>query len=46
LAFEKLKSAMVQAPVLAIPDFEQEFIVETGASEVGIGAVLLQKESI
>jgi hypothetical protein len=35
---------MVHAPVLAIPDFEQQFIVETGACEVGIRAALLQKD--
>lgn len=35
-SFEKLKLALTTAPVLAIPDFNKEFIVETNASKTGI----------
>ena len=42
LAFERLKSALTTAPVLAIADFAKPFLVVTDASDVALGAVLLQ----
>ena len=37
-----LKVAITNIPVLAMPNFQQEFIVETDASGTGIGVVLSQ----
>ena len=41
-AFEKLKIAMMTTPVLVLPNFDQQFCIETDACATGIGAVLTQ----
>ncbi|GKD30591.1 putative mitochondrial protein [Tanacetum coccineum] len=43
MAFEALKSAMINAPVLSLPDFKKVFIVETDAYDTGIRDVLQQE---
>lgn len=42
-AFLKLKSALVSAPVLVMPDYTKPFAIACDASDVAIGAVLTQE---
>ena len=41
-AFKALKTALVSAPVLALPDFSRPFVVTTDASDVAVGGTLSQ----
>ena len=41
-AFLDLRQRLVSAPVLAHPDFNRQFILDTDASDTGLGAVLSQ----
>ncbi|WVZ71682.1 LOW QUALITY PROTEIN: hypothetical protein U9M48_020237 [Paspalum notatum var. saurae] len=43
-SFLALKQAMQNTPVLALPNFQLPFIVETDACALGIGTVLMQQE--
>ncbi|XP_072087061.1 uncharacterized mitochondrial protein AtMg00860-like [Arachis hypogaea] len=42
-AFERLKRLMADLPTLAVPDFNQDFVLETDALSEGLGAVLSQQ---
>jgi hypothetical protein len=42
-AFETLKNDMTSTPVLTMPNFQEEFVIESDASDSGIGAVLMQR---
>ena len=41
-AFTKLKNALIEASVLAYPDPSYPFLLDTNASNVGIGVMLSQ----
>lgn len=43
--FNRLKESLTEPPVLAFPDFENPFVVETDASAVAIRAVLSQRKT-
>ena len=44
-AFRKLKKAVMSSPVLAYPDPKKEYLLETDASKLGLGAVLSQQQA-
>uniref|UniRef100_A0A8C1MIS2 Gypsy retrotransposon integrase-like protein 1 n=1 Tax=Cyprinus carpio TaxID=7962 RepID=A0A8C1MIS2_CYPCA len=41
-AFQRVKAALTSEPVLRAPDFNRPFLVQTDASDTGLGAVLSQ----
>ena len=43
-AFEKLKAILSNEPVLSAPNFDKAFKIAIDASDVGVGAVLLQDD--
>ena len=43
-AFDLLRESLISAPILCYPDFFLPFIVYTDASDIGISAVLAQKD--
>ena len=45
IAFQHLKRALTTSPILKLPDMSQVFILQTDASDRGLGAVLLQEEN-
>ena len=44
-AFSTLKRHLCSAPVLSYPHLDKEFVLQTDASDCGLGAVLAQKDS-
>lgn len=44
VAFEKLKKSLASSPVLEFPYFGSSFVVETDASSIAIGGVILQEK--
>lgn len=41
-AFSDIKQCLVKSPILTCPDFTKEFVLQTDASQVGLGCVLTQ----
>ncbi|GJY57532.1 reverse transcriptase domain-containing protein [Tanacetum coccineum] len=45
-AFQLLKQKLYKAPILALPEGNNDFVVYCDASHQGLGAVLMQKEKV
>ncbi|GJW59049.1 putative reverse transcriptase domain-containing protein [Tanacetum coccineum] len=45
-AFQRLKQKLCSAPILALPEGSENFVVYCDASHKGLGAVLMQKEKV
>nr|GFC22983.1 putative reverse transcriptase domain-containing protein [Tanacetum cinerariifolium] len=45
-AFQLLKQKLCSAPILALPEGSEDFIVYCDASNKGLGAVLMQREKV
>ena len=45
-SFEELKRLLTNAPVLAIPEGDDGFVIYSDASKMGLGAVLMQKGNV
>ncbi|XP_073033790.1 uncharacterized protein [Primulina eburnea] len=45
-SFDRLKLALTNAPVLAMPSGQGEFVVYTDASKLGLDAVLIQQDRV
>ena len=43
-AFQQLKTVMTQTPVMALPNFDIPFVVETNACATRVCAVLMQQD--
>ena len=45
-SFERVKSALISAPTLKLPNFDLPFEIETDACDVGVGAMLRQGHGV
>ena len=41
-----MKEALTSPPILRLPDFTQQFVIECDASGIGLGAILLQQNQL
>ena len=44
VSFDTLKEKLINAPILAFPDFTKPFLLEVDASHRGLGAILMQDQ--
>ncbi|GKE67007.1 putative reverse transcriptase domain-containing protein, partial [Tanacetum coccineum] len=45
-AFQLLKQKLYEAPILALPEGNDDFVVYCDASHQGLGAILMQREKV
>ncbi|KAH9779621.1 hypothetical protein KPL71_007762 [Citrus sinensis] len=46
MAFKQLKEALTSPPILRLPDFTQQFVIDCDASGTGVGAILSQQNQL
>ncbi|GKD75670.1 putative reverse transcriptase domain-containing protein, partial [Tanacetum coccineum] len=46
IAFQLLKQKLCEAPILALPEGNDDFVIYCDASHQGLGAVLMQRENV
>lgn len=44
--FSKLKTMVTSAPILSHPNPSRQFIMEVDSSDIGVGAVLSQRDAV
>lgn len=44
IAFQTFKLSLINSPIFKLPNLKESFILQTDASDRGLGAVLLQCE--
>ncbi len=45
-SFDKLKTCLIEAPILILPTLSKDYIIYNNASHIGFGCVLIQDRNV